>query len=76
MALKLLMVVLAVVIARVFSYDLSGIRVSGNRFVNNAGQEVTLKVRDSIVDIASYYCVEVYKRDRYYYIMYCPEMSL
>ncbi len=45
MVLKLV-VMLVAVIAEVFSYDLSGIRVSGNRFVNNAGQEVTLRVRD------------------------------
>ena len=46
------MVVLTVVVVKVCSYDLSGIRVSGNRFVNNAGQEVTLKVRYTAIYVA------------------------
>lgn len=48
MAFKVLVVVLLLLlpyyIGKVSSYDLSGIHVKGNRFFNNAGQEVVLKV--------------------------------
>ncbi len=39
-----LVLVLLSITTQVFSYDLSGIRVSGNKFVNNAGQEIILRV--------------------------------
>ena len=45
MASRVLIVLLVLAVGRVFSYDLSGIHVHGNRFLNNAGQEVVLKVR-------------------------------
>ena len=47
MALKVLVVLLVVAaaIGQAISYDLSGIHVNGSRFVNDAGQEVILKVQ-------------------------------
>jgi hypothetical protein len=48
MALRLLVVMLAVAIATVSSYDLSGIHVSRNKFLNSAGQEVILKVSEHV----------------------------
>lgn len=48
MAFKVLVVILLLLlpyyIGKVSSYDLSGIHVKGNRFFNNGGQEVVLKV--------------------------------
>ncbi len=58
MAVKVL-VVLAVLIAKVFSYDLSGIRVEGNQFVNHANQTVILTVRSVIIAAVQLLC---YKR--------------
>lgn len=44
MAFKVLVVLLVIATGKVFTYDLSGIHVHGNKFLNNAGQEVVLKV--------------------------------
>lgn len=44
MAFQILAVLLVITIEMVVSYDLSGIHVNGSRFMNNAGQEVVLKV--------------------------------
>ena len=41
---KLLLVLVVAIVTRTHGYDLSGIRVSGNRFVNHANQQVTLMV--------------------------------
>jgi len=44
MTSHILVVLLVIIIEKVVSYDLSGIHVNGSRFMNNAGQEVVLKV--------------------------------
>lgn len=41
----LLLVVLALTVLPGYTYDLSGIRVDGNKFVNHANQPVILMVR-------------------------------